>query len=98
MNSSALSKCVFAYLCVLSGGFNTPLDPLLRITQYYGWLCMPVCMCEGEIEFRGEEVLANPFHSAASYCLMYHSTKKRMGWRVWKQNGGAERDERSAVR
>lgn len=44
-------------------------------------------------------MLANPSHSAASYCLIYHSTKNEPRWREggerWgpRQKIGADRDE-----
>lgn len=56
----------------LSVGFNTPFDPLLHSVLWTAvHIYVSVCVRE-----RGEEVLANPFHSAASYRLIYHSAQK----------------------
>lgn len=58
---------------VLSVGFNTLFDPLLLSVL---WTAMHIYVCERATECGGEEVLANPFHSAASYHLIYHSAQK----------------------
>lgn len=44
-------------------------------------------MCE--IECRREGVLANPSHSAASYCLIYHSAKNES----WCRRGRGEEND-----
>ncbi len=86
-------ECVLAYVCVCLeyGGINSPFDPLLQITQYYGWLCihMCVCVCVCVRDRERDRVLANPSHSAASWCLIYHSTKKGS----WQRGGRCEEND-----
>lgn len=42
------SMCACICVCPEHAGINTPFDPLLRITQCYGWICIYMCVCVWE--------------------------------------------------